>query len=209
MFLKKVRFRFLRVFSKKERMNSQEIFDFQFQETIDHFKSNNADIVMSFNGELNDEKINEFSFAVEAKMMEAGEKKGLVKRIFSILIEALQNMHIHGEKDSGARQFTFVVVARGSDAYFITFANLIQEVNKARVIERIEYINTLNKEQLKEHYMNVLTDGEMSKKGGAGLGFITIGMKSKNKMSYQFHPVGDGLNVFVLHSFANLKESEG
>lgn len=190
-------------------MQSQEVFDIHYQQTIDRFKANNAEIVMAFNGELNDEKINEFSFSVEAKMQELGEKKGLVKRVFSILIEALQNMHIHGERDFSGRQCTYVIVAKGPEAYYITFANLIFDANKERVKERIEYINTLSKEQLKEHYMNVLTDGEMSKKGGAGLGFITIGMKSKNKMSYQFYPADDGLSLFALDSFATLKESEG
>lgn len=164
---------------------------------------------MSYNGELNDEKINEFSFAVEAKMVESGEKKGLVKRIFSILIEALQNMHIHGEREPDGKQCSYVIVAKGPEAYFITFANLIFNTNKEKVIERIEYINSLNRDQLKEYYMKVLTDGEMSKKGGAGLGFITIGMKSKNKMTYEFHPANEGLSLFALDSFANLKESEG
>ncbi len=190
-------------------MNSQEIFDMHYQQTINRLKSVNADVVMSYNGELNDEKINEFSFAVEAKMQELGEKKGLVKRVFSILIEALQNMHIHGERDSSGRQCTYVIVAKNQDAYFITFANLIFEQNREKVISRIEHINGLNKDQLKEYYMQVLTDGEMSKKGGAGLGFITIGMKSKNKMSYHFHPATDGLSLFELDSFANLKEIEG
>lgn len=190
-------------------MQSQELFDSHYQQTIERFKAHNAQVVMSFNGELNDEKINEFSFGVESKMQELGEKKGLIKRIFSILIEALQNMHIHGERDANGRQNTYVVVAKGPEAYFITFANLIYDTNMPRIKERIEYINTLNKEQLKEYYMQVLTDGEMSKKGGAGLGFITIGMKSKNKMSYQFHPSTDGLSLFALDSFANLKESEG
>lgn len=190
-------------------MQSQNLFDTHYQLTIDRFKSINAEVVMAFNGELNDEMINEFSFAVEGKMQGLGEKKGLIKRVFSILIEALQNMHIHGERDAAGRQSTYVIVAKSPESYYITFANLIFDNNKERIKERIEYINTLNKEQLKEYYMKVLADGEMSKKGGAGLGFITIGMKSKNKMDYQFHPAVDGLSLFALDSFANLKESEG
>lgn len=189
-------------------MQSQEVFDIHYRQTLERYKACHAEIVLSYNGELNDEKINEFSFGVEAKMSEAGEKKGIIKRIFSILIEALQNMHIHGEREPDGRQCTYVIVAKGAEAYFITFANLIYNFNKEKVVSRIEYINSLSKDQLKDYYMKVLTDGEMSKKGGAGLGFITIGMKSKNKMSYQFHPANEGLSLFALDSFANLKESE-
>lgn len=190
-------------------MNFQQQFDIHFNQTIDRFKAKNAEIILSYHGELNDEKINEYSFSVESKMQELGEKKGYVKRIFSILIEALQNMHIHGEKAPDGKQYSYMVVARGSEAYYITFANLIYDENIPKIRQRVEYINSLTKDQLKEYYMKVLSDGEISQKGGAGLGFITIGMKSKNKMDYQFFPINHGLSLFALDSFANLKESEG
>ena len=46
-------------------------------------------------------------------------------------------------------------------------------------------VNRLNKEDstgIKKIYLDTLTNGEISKKGGAGLGIITMAMKSKNKV---------------------------
>ena len=44
----------------------------------------------------------------------------------------------------------------------------------------------------------------MSEKGGAGLGFITIGMKSGNKLKVDFKKINDQFSLFTLTSAVNL-----
>ena len=46
--------------------------------------------------------------------------------------------------------------------------------------------------------MAVLTNGIISNKGGAGLGFITMAMKSKNKLKYLFEEINDKLSCFTV-----------
>lgn len=46
--------------------------------------------------------------------------------------------------------------------------------------------------------MEVLTNGIISSKGGAGLGFITMAMKSKNKLGYSIDEIDDNLSCFCL-----------
>ena len=46
----------------------------------------------------------------------------------------------------------------------------------------------------------------MSEKGGAGLGFITIGMKSGNKLKVDFKKINDQFSLFTLTSSVNLIE---
>ena len=45
-------------------------------------------------------------------------------------------------------------------------------------------------------YVDTLTNGVISKKGGAGLGFITMAMKSKNKLEFQFNNINDEISCF-------------
>ncbi len=47
-------------------------------------------------------------------------------------------------------------------------------------------------------YMEVLSNGIMSNKGGAGLGFITMSLKSKNKLEYHAEEVSDKLYFLSL-----------
>ena len=44
----------------------------------------------------------------------------------------------------------------------------------------------------------------MSDKGGAGLGFITIAMKSANKLKTKFEKINDNFSLFTLTSKINL-----
>ena len=46
--------------------------------------------------------------------------------------------------------------------------------------------------------MDVLTNGIISNKGGAGLGFITMAMKSKNKLNYKIEEINDRISCFTL-----------
>ena len=53
---------------------------------------------------------------------------------------------------------------------------------------------------LKEYYMQHLENNQLSDKGGAGLGFITIAMKSGNKLAYEFDKIDEETSLFLLTS---------
>ena len=52
--------------------------------------------------------------------------------------------------------------------------------------------------ELKSYYLEHLENNELSEKGGAGLGFITIGMKSGNKLGTQFEQINDNRSMFLM-----------
>ena len=60
-------------------------------------------------------------------------------------------------------------------------------------------INKLSKEELKEYYKAVLNNGEMSMKGGGGLGMIDIARKTGEKLNFNFSPVDDKFSFFSLN----------
>ena len=51
---------------------------------------------------------------------------------------------------------------------------------------------------LKAYYLEHLENNTMSDKGGAGLGFITIGMKSGNKLKTNFKKINNEFSLFIL-----------
>ena len=54
-------------------------------------------------------------------------------------------------------------------------------------------------------YEKLSTNNELSDKGGAGLGFITIAMKSGNKITPQFETINDKYSLFLLEIKINLE----
>lgn len=146
-------------------------------------------------GDLNQDLINSLTTNVEEIMVSAGDKKPLIKRVFSILIEGLQNILIHGERtDEG--QPALLVVASHELSYRIVLGNIVREEDKEHIEEDLNRLNDMDEESVKSYYLEVLNNGLISSKGGAGLGFITMRMKSRDLLRYSFEECGDGLLFF-------------
>ena len=176
-----------------------EICNSRYQEIYGNYNSKSKKkILVSHFGEFTQDLVNSISNGIEETMMEAGDKKGTIKRMFSILVEGLQNVRLHGEKDEEGKQHSFLIIAQDESEYLVTFGNLILNTNLSVMDERLKQINNYDEAQVKSLYMEVLTNGIISNKGGAGLGFITMAMKSKNKLKYTFEPINDRLSCFTV-----------
>ena len=155
-------------------------------------------LVVAHSGIFSADDVNGIAFELEQKLRDSGERKGVVKRLFSILIEALQNIRLHGEPHPDGTAAAYLVVTKIEEGYLLQSANLIRSELVESMTTRLNDLNSLEPADLKQHYVEVLTNGQISQKGGAGLGFITIAMKSKNSLEFNFKPCNDtdDLNVF-------------
>jgi hypothetical protein len=158
-------------------------------------------VLVSFNGALSQEQVAKLEAEVETKITEAGVPKGPLKKIFFISVETLQNMLIHGNKDARGMQHNFFILRKNGVKTHITSANLIQTKNIDGLENQMKTINNFeDAAALKQYYMGHLENNELSEKGGAGLGFITIAMKSGNKLAYEFDKINDDASLFLLTS---------
>ena len=165
------------------------------KETI---KKNNGDIFLSHFGELSSEKISQLSEETESKLFEIGAEKRNIKNIFNIIIEGLQNIKNHGDFYQENKQSSFFNLDIYEDAFICSFANLIINNKIDGLFKNIDHLNTLDKAGLKSLYLETLTNGQISKKGGAGLGVIIMAMKSKNKIIYSSSPLNNDLSMISL-----------
>lgn len=175
----------------------EEICRSRFEEICSDFSSNGK-IIDQHYGEFSQDLVNKISNDIEDFMINSSDKKGLVKRMFGILVEGLQNIRLHGEKAPNGHQTSFSIVSQNDDNYKIALGNLIFNKNKTSIIDRINEVNNRDEKGVKDLYMDVLTNGIISSKGGAGLGFITMAMKSKNKIDFHMDNVSDDLTLFTI-----------
>lgn len=155
-------------------------------------------IMLSYHGFFSQDLVNGFTENIEEILVSSAEKKQLIKRIFSILIEGLQNIRIHGEADDSGKHYGSLIIARDDSRYVILFGNLIKSESKEALEHRIAFLNKLDGEQIKEHFLSVLSNGIISPKGNAGLGFITTRLKSQSKLNAKFYPVSDRFCFFTV-----------
>jgi len=64
--------------------------------------------------------------------------------------------------------------------------------------DKLNLVNGMEKEELKAYYKQVLSEGNMSEKGTAGLGMIDIARKSGEKLEYDFLDINDTTSFFSL-----------
>lgn len=171
----------------------------RYQKICQEYNNSIADnCVNNHFGEFSQDLVNTISNDMEMFMLNSSDKKGTVKRMFSILVEGLQNIRLHGEKGEDGHQTSFFAVDQGSDTYKIALGNLIHSKHNHNIESRIRDINRMTREEIKALYMEILTNGIISKKGGAGLGFITMAMKSDKNLDYFFDKINDELSCFTL-----------
>jgi hypothetical protein len=165
----------------------------------------NETVVVSHIGELSQSIISSIEEKVENKVTELEVAKGPLKKIFFISVETLQNMLIHGHKNNQGEQHNFFILSKNGVKMNIVSANLVSNNSIPSLEKQIETINSFDDEKaLKAYYLEHLENNTISEKGGAGLGFITIGMKSGNKLKYDFQKINDDFSLFTLTSSVNL-----
>ncbi len=168
-----------------------------------YVKEDSLAVVMSHCGVFSQDLVNSLGEGAEEILISSNEKRQMIRKIFSVLIEGLQNIKIHGEPTKENVKSGILVLAKGEDCYKITFGNLILNDFVPSMEERLTELNQLDEVELKERYMKVLSEGILSNKGGAGLGFITMRMKAKSKLNFHFQKVSDEKSVFTFELIIN------
>jgi hypothetical protein len=182
-----------------------EFFDLHFSNNVDHVSAQ-GQLILAYDGVLNPETISRLESEIESKIIEKKLPKMVVKKVFFICIESLQNMYIHGFKDDNGAKHNFFILYITGKAVKMIGANLIANSAIQKLKNHIDKINSFNDPaELKTYYLEHLENNELSDKGGAGLGFITIGMKSGNKLRTQFEKINDTRSMILLEVTINLE----
>ena len=89
---------------------------------------------------------------------------------------------------------------KGSLLHFVKkHRSYLKNENADLLKSRLEKINSLNEDELKAYYKEVLNNGMMSDKGGGGLGMIDIARKSGQKLAFDFQKVDDEYSFYSLN----------
>lgn len=142
----------------------------------------------------------------ESNLDKEEESPKIKKRVYAIMVECLQNITRHQDDtdDNSPGNYGLFVIQKQDSKYFITTGNLIENENIDNIKRLIEKINSLEQDELKDYYKQVLTEGSLSDKGGAGLGLIDMARKSGNKLRYEFNPITKDISYFYLHTIPSL-----
>ena len=110
------------------------------------------------------------------------------------MIEVFQNIVRHGEQEETNKDY--FGVRSIEDSLNIYSSNQIDKNAHDFLSTKLKEINNLNVEELKSLYKEILKSGQISEKGGAGLGLIDMARKSGNPIQYFFETLADNKYQF-------------
>lgn len=161
----------------------------------------NQSLILVYEGEFTQEITKSVLAMAERNMDSFGEEGAVKRKVFNIMVECLQNITKHAvsyDADSYGKNSAIFMIGKQKDEYVITSGNSILSEEVDSMIKRLENINSLDKEGLKELYKDIIKNGKLSDKGGAGLGFVDMARKSGNKLGFAFEKIDDKLTFFSL-----------
>lgn len=149
-----------------------------------------------------------FTRMAEDDMGRKEEERGTIRKVYSVMVETLQNITKHSDDILDKFQIGkgLFLIGEKDDTYYVITANKVTQ-QKARYLEEtIKQVNEANRDELKLMYKKQITEGCISEKGGAGLGLIEVAKRTRNKLAYQFLPLDDGDEFFILKAEINAKK---
>ena len=166
----------------------------------------NSNIMLSFKGDITSELMTSILQIMEGRLDNLNEAPKVRKKVYNVMVECLQNLYHHndalpvnmGEIEDEDRSAIFMI-GLGENGYDITSGNYIQVERVPDLEEKLKKINSLEAEDLKEFYKEVLNSEERSAKGGGGLGMIDIARKTNRKLDYDFIAINDEFSFFSLN----------
>ncbi len=124
--------------------------------------------------------------------------------VFSVFVEQMNNIVYYSvDKES---QHNNKIASKGiftlsthDKKYLIQAGNKMNKKSIALIKERIDLLNTMNKEELRKYYRErMLTKDENSESRGAGLGLIEIAKRTSEPIQYNFVDIDENVSFFSM-----------
>lgn len=159
--------------------------------------------MINFTGPVQHETIGVLIHELKQKAQQLGIKTGIYKKLLLVMIEALENIIKYNEYPFASNKnsrsaLPSLKVERNSLHYRITTSNILKNNRITAISDKINYLNSLDPQGLKEYYKNTITNGEFSHKGGAGLGLIEMAKMSTHKIDYDFSAYNEEFSLYRL-----------
>jgi len=164
-------------------------------------------VIFSFKGTIPQDIIVNIGDTIKTELGLFVSEKTVMK-VFAIFIELSQNiLHYSAERAIVVDDISIgvgnITLMHDANTYKITSCNIINNEDTEEIKSRCDFIKTLDKEGLKNFYLErrKTQQNPNVKSKGAGIGFIDIARKSDKQLEYEIHKINDEQSYFVLTAY--------
>jgi len=143
---------------------------------------NQGEVLVAYKGTIGADVIANTLSMVELKLENSDVHNSIKKKLYNVLVESLQNLYHHVDTPMGnfdndsdtKSNYGIFILNESENTFRISTGNFIQNDKIPAIKEKIDKINSLSAEELKDFYKFVLNNQKFSEKGGGGLGLIDM-----------------------------------
>lgn len=165
-----------------------------------------------FEGDLeNKEKIKSFLQDLEKHLKEIGTAPAVMRRIFNVAIDVIQNIDFYAKKTELVPNFQHKITGSiFENECKILGGNLVKKEAIEKITEKIEKVNLYadNPEKLKDLYKSTLCFGYSLDRSILNFGFVDIVRKTGNKLLYYFEKITEEYSYFSVIATVSIKTEE-
>ena len=164
---------------------------------------NDIQILIEFKGKVTFNEISKLINELSNKMKELKETINIYKRILTIMVESLENIIKYTDRVDNKIDFIQATpsnfqLLKLNKSYIIKVSNPVKNHDAVLLNNRLEKLNKFNYHQLKQVYHEIISNGQFSDQGGAGLGFIEMMKATGEKIGYSFEKINKEFSYFSL-----------
>ncbi len=156
-------------------------------------------VVFDHHGAMGHDAVGTLLATAERTSLEANDPVALRKRLFNVLVEALENVHRHTPKD--LEESVFALLVRRDGGYGLSVGNALPSASAAVLADRVATLNHMDEADLREHYLKLLANEGRTERGGAGLGLLTMVRKSGGNVKVYTLPRDERSSFLALELF--------
>ncbi|MCX6326248.1 MAG: SiaB family protein kinase [Bacteroidia bacterium] len=157
-------------------------------------------IYLIWSGHISPDVGKEVLSFTETKLAEEDIESNLRKRVFSILIEILENVakYSPGREPEEQLGMPVAMIRMEDKVYSLTTGNLILNTEVDQLKEKLDTINKYDRVGLKELFRKSLSGQTISTDSTGNMGLIDMARKSGSKLLYQFEKINDLYSYYTL-----------
>lgn len=172
-----------------------------------------SETIIEFRGSISFETIERLLDQLRSAKEFREMKKPARKKLYSVFVESVDNIYKYATpgdagSESGTRRGipkkpSAISVKKRDDQYMITAGNLVLNDDVEELKFKLDRVRQLDRENLKTLYEDIINREPGEEDKGAGLGLVTMALKTEQKIGYSFTAVDRNHSFFELHITIN------
>jgi len=160
-------------------------------------------LIIDFEGaisfEIMEQLLNELKSAKQFNVL----RKAVRKRVYGTVVESIDNIFKYAAIVQGKvkvlQRRPMIKVKENEGEFVVSAGNLVQNEQIDDLRFKLNRVNQMDDEALKSLYEEVINKEASEEDRGAGLGLITMALRTNENIRFTFDPAGPVHSYFTMH----------